>query len=797
MRLIKAKSDFKVDKNLVNQLSEKYNLLPEIIEILFMRDIDDAHKIEHYLHPSKKDFHDPFLLKDMQQVVERIRRAINNKEKVLIFGDYDVDGVSATAIMVKYFNQQGIDAMHFMPNRYIDGYGLSCDAIDKIKATQNPDLIITVDCGISCHDEVEYAKSLGIEVIVTDHHDIPDVLPECLTLNAKLPNQDYPFHEICGTGMAFKVVQALEGLDYACQFLPIASIATIADIVPLLDENRAIVTLGLKQMNSAPRGIVKLLEKLDISHPQATDISYKLAPKLNASGRLGDADKSFELYMCENDARINELIDIILDFNSRRQDLCSVVYDECKEKLERELKPEDRCICLYSEAWDSGILGIVAAKLCEEYYRPTFLFSNVDGILTGSGRSIDGVNIHNCLKQTQDILESFGGHTMAAGLKIKIENFDKFKQNMEYILAKDFDASLFVPQKTFDMDLDLNKVTKEFVKQLDVLEPIGSDNPRPRFRIKFAKANATLMKSYPNHLTMSLNNTSTVGFNFGKYKNLINEICTKQAIVELQLDVYRGHESSKMFLKQVVADKNIEVADKDHLIGEYLTQTLCPAGRNFVCENYEKTQIADILSSFDNVFGTLFIVNSKESYDHWANNKTLANKVSAYSYRDLFEDKGHNSFVLNPSLKNNFKNFNNIVFLDPVLNDGYIATLNNLTQARIFRPTESANCSPIQNYVSTERTVCGMYYKAMSNVIEKIKTFESINMLYNLVKLRVTNAKYSQFMFCLKVFQELNIFNIKFNDNSVKINEVKGVESKLELSHLYNVIKKAQAMPLK
>ncbi len=792
MRLIKAKSDFKVDKNLVNQLSEKYNLLPEIIEILFMRDIDDAQKIEHYLHPSKQDFHDPFLLKDMDAVVKRIRRAIDNKEKVLIFGDYDVDGVSATAIMVKYFNQQGIDAMHFMPNRYIDGYGLSCDAIDKIKSAQNPDLIITVDCGISCHDEVEYAKSLGIEVIVTDHHDIPDVLPDCLTLNAKLQNQDYPFHEICGTGMAFKVVQALEGLDYACQFLPIAAIATIADIVPLLDENRAMVTLGLKQMRSAPRGIVKLLEKLGISHPQATDISYKLAPKLNASGRLGDADKSFELYMCEDDARINELIDIILDFNAKRQDLCSVVYDECKEKLERELQPENRCICLYSDKWDSGILGIVAAKLCEEYYRPTFLFSNVDGILTGSGRSIDGVNIHSCLKQTQDILESFGGHTMAAGLKIKVENFDKFKQNMENILAKDFDASLFVPQKKFDMDLDLNKVTKEFVKQLDVLEPIGSDNPRPRFRIKFAKANATLMKSYPNHLTMNLNNTSTVGFNFGKYKNLMNEICTKQAIVELQLDVYRGHESSKMFLKQVVADKNIEVGDKDHLIGEYLMQTLCPAGRNFVCESYEQTQIADILSGFDNVFGTLFVVNSKESYDRWANDTVIANKVSAYSYRDLFEDKGHNCFVLNPSLRNNFKNFNNIVFLDPVLNDGYIATLNNLTHARIFKPSKSAVCTPVENYVSTERAICGAYYKAMSNVIEKITTFESVNMLYNLVKLRIANAKYSQFMFCLKVFQELNIFDIKFNDNNVKISETKGVESKLELSRLYNTIKNAQ-----
>ena len=791
MRLIKSKNNSKVDNTLVNQLSKKYNLLPEIIEILFMRNIDDAQKIEHYLHPSKQDFHDPFLLNDMQEVVERIRRAIDNKERVLIFGDYDVDGVSATAIMVKYFNQKGNPAMHYMPNRYIDGYGLSRDAIDKIKSTQNPDLIITVDCGISCHDEIEYAKSLGIEVIVTDHHDIPDILPNCLTLNAKLPNQDYPFCEICGTGMAFKVVQALDGLDYACQFLPVVAIATISDIVPLLDENRAMVTLGLQQMDKAPRGILKLLERLDISRVQASDVSYKLAPKLNASGRLGDADKSFELYMTEDDEKINELIDVILNFNTKRQDLCAIVYDECKAMLEREMSPENRCICLYSDTWDSGILGIVSAKLCEEYYRPTFLFSNVDGLLTGSGRSIEGVNIHNSLKQIQDILESFGGHTMAVGVKIKAENFEKFKQSIENVF-KQCDSNLFIPQKTFDMDLDLNNVTKEFVKQLDVLEPIGSNNPRPRFRIKFAKTNATLMKSYPNHLTMQLNNTSAVGFNFGKYKKLMNEICTKQAIVELQLDVYRGHETNKMFLKQVIADKNIDMFDADRIVGEYLAQTLCQSEREFTCERYEQFRLPNLLTELDDVYGTLFVVNTKESYDRWANDSVITSRVSTYAYRDLFEDKGHNCFVLNPRMTNNFKNYNNIVFIDPILNDGYIATINNLTQAKVYAPSENANYSHFRNYVSTERALCGTYYKAMSSIIEKTKSFNNINALYYLVKARISKAKYSQFVFCLKVFQELKIFDINFNVDGVDISENKNIESKLENSKLYNTIKFAQ-----
>lgn len=794
MKLIKAKADFKADRNLINKLSEKYRLLPEIVEILFMRDINDDQKIAHYLNPSKRDFHDPYLLTDMQAVVTRIRTAIEKRERVLIFGDYDVDGVSATAIMVKYFNSKGIDAQHFMPNRYIDGYGLSCNALDKIKEKFDPDLIITVDCGISCHDEVEYAKKLGIEVIVTDHHDIPDILPECLTLNAKLTNQDYPFHEICGTGMAFKVVQALEGIDFAAQYLPIVAIATIADIVPLLDENRAMVMIGLRQMSHAPIGIVKLLEKLDIRKPQASDISFKLAPKLNASGRLGDADKSLELYMTDDPARIEELINIILDFNIKRQDLCAQVYDECKEELDANLHPENRCICIYSKNWDSGILGIVSAKICEEYYRPTFLFSDVDGILTGSGRSIDGVNIHSCLKKTQDILESFGGHTMAAGLKLKVENFEQFKQNMQEILSTDFAADVFIPRKTFDMDLDLSQVTKEFVKQLDVLEPIGSDNPRPRFRIKFARANATLMKSYPNHLTMNLHNTSAVGFNLGRYKNLMNEICTKQAIVELQLDVYRGHESNKMFLKQIVADKSFEFKDNTSLIGEYLEQTLY---ENTTCDCiiYSPTQANEFIRSLDDIYGTMFVVNSKESYDRWMNDAVLASKVSSYGYRDVFEDKGHNCLILNPNLKNNFKNYSNIVFLDPVLNDGYIARLNALTHAVIYKPSGSVADAGISEYVSTERSVCATYYKAVSVAIEQTATFASVAAVYAAIKSRIQNANYAQFVFCLRVFQELGIFNINFADEGVAITENKGVESKLENSKLYSAVKVLQGEP--
>ena len=786
MKLVKKTRNEPFDKEEISKISKKFNLYPEIIEILYMRNIDSEDKINHYLHPKMQDFYDPFLLNDMDKVVDKINKAIQDKKRILVFGDYDVDGVSATAILIKYFKYKGIDAMHFMPNRYVDGYGLSCSAIDKIKENQNPDLIITVDCGISCHDEIEYAKQLGIDVIVTDHHDIPDVLPECLTLNAKLPNQKYPFKEICGTGMAFKLVQALEGIDYAKEFLPIVAIATIADIVPLLDENRAMVTLGLRLIHKAPKGILKLLDKLDIKHPLATDVSYKLAPKLNASGRMGDADKSLELYLTEDDERINELIDTILEFNVQRQELCNVVYEDCKNYLNNSILTNQRAICLYSDKWDSGILGIVAAKLCEEYYRPTFLFSNVDGLLTGSGRSIDGVNIHSCLKKTQDVLESFGGHTMAAGLKLKVENFEIFKNNIEKILQQDFDSSVFVPQKTYDMDLDIKRVTRDFVRQLNVLEPIGNENPRPRFRIKFARANATLMKQYPNHLTMSLNNISAVGFNFGKYKDLLNEINTKKAIVELQLDVYRGFESSKIFLKQVIADRELKLSDKDKVLGEYFAEILCNNESSNQYNTYSRNEIMNFITKLDNVYGTLFVANELDTYNKYSACPAITNMVFSYNYKTIYEDKGHNSLVLNPSLKNNYKNYNNIVFLDPIINTNYLSTIQKLTNAQIYILNDNVKMDKFISKLSFDRKTCGIYYKNISNIIENNSELNGLSELYENIKQHIPNANYLQMVFCLKIFAEIGILKYEYVDNKLKLSENKNIHSSLDKSHTYN-----------
>ena len=321
----------------VAKISKKFNLSPIVVELLFSRDYTTEEQISKFLNPKIEDLYDPYLLKDMDRAVERIKNAIKNNEKVLIFGDYDVDGVSASAILIKYFSSINFYVDYYLPNRYIDGYGLTNATIDKVKEMFNPTLIITVDCGIACFNEVEYAKTLGIDTIVTDHHDIPEVVPNTIVVNAKLPDQKYPFSQLCGTGVALKLVHAMSDLETAKKYLAICALATISDIVPLVDENRAIVKLGLERFEKdLPLGIKMLIKDSKLSYNiLASDVSFRLSPKINAAGRMGDASVALKLFIEEDKILLKNTIDNLNNLNINRQALCNEVYDDALLKLRK------------------------------------------------------------------------------------------------------------------------------------------------------------------------------------------------------------------------------------------------------------------------------------------------------------------------------------------------------------------------------------------------------------------------------------------------------------------------------
>ncbi|MEG1500083.1 MAG: single-stranded-DNA-specific exonuclease RecJ, partial [Clostridia bacterium] len=490
------------DSETIVKMSKQFNLDAKIIELLFSRGVDTQEKVKSFLSPTKQDILDSFLLNDMQLLVDRINQAIKSNEKVLIFGDYDVDGICATAIMIKLFEHFGKKVDYFLPNRFIDGYGLTNEVIDKIKIQFNPSLIITVDCGISCWKEVEYAKSVGIEIAITDHHEISEKLPETIVVNAKIENQKYPFKFLCGAGLAYKIAYAFLGYEDSIELLTIATFATIADIVPLLSENRTLVSLGLKYLPThLPLGLKSLIKKnkLDISNLTSSDISYKLAPKINASGRMGEASDSLDLILENNPLKIKEIIEKINSHNLNRQDLCNKVFAEAVDLLKEKNMSKIRCIILKSDKWDSGILGIIAARLVDMFNRPTFLFSETDGELKGSGRSLENINIHEMLTSSSELLSTFGGHTMAAGLSLSAKNYDAFCEKIDKYMQINVNDMLLEKNAYYDLDVTPNELTPKFLNDLNRLEPFGCENQKPLVKLNSQNFSIFPLKKFPQH----------------------------------------------------------------------------------------------------------------------------------------------------------------------------------------------------------------------------------------------------------------------------------------------------------
>jgi single-stranded-DNA-specific exonuclease len=354
MEFIKRNTNLKFNYKLIDEISEQFKISKEIVKIIYSKGNTTKKDIVSFLQPSKNKLYDPYLLNGVSDAVKIIKNAIGNNLKITIIGDYDTDGMCATAILYKWFNSINYNVSYFLPNRFVDGYGLTNDVVDKIIELYNPNLIITVDCGISSFNEIEYVKNKGINVIVTDHHEIPNVLPNCTIINPKLKNQEYPFKELCGAGVALKLVQALGNLELTNKLISIAMLATVADIVPLINENRTIVYNGLKKWKeNLPVGILTLIKHLDIKNLTSTDISFKIAPKLNTAGRMGDATVAFKLLIENNETEIEKTIDEINQLNEKRVSDGEVVYNDCMQMLLYENISRLKAIVLFKENWTS------------------------------------------------------------------------------------------------------------------------------------------------------------------------------------------------------------------------------------------------------------------------------------------------------------------------------------------------------------------------------------------------------------------------------------------------------------
>lgn len=545
----------------VEKIAKEFNVSKLLATILSNKKISKKEDIEKFLSPTRNDFHDPFLMPDMKIAVDRIIKAIETKEKIMIYGDYDVDGITSITVLKQFLADRGIVADTYIPNRLDEGYGLNKKAIEEI-ARQNYTLMITVDCGISGIDEVEYANSLGIETIITDHHEQAEIIPNALAVvDAKRKDNKYPFNQLAGVGVVFKLIQAigfslgLEEKEYL-KYLDLVCVGTISDIVPLVDENRVIAKLGLMLVKCTKNvGLKELIEESGYKTIDSGMVSFGIAPRINACGRMGKQEEALELFLTDNPEKAKTITKRLNEYNIQRQETEKQIFEQAISELEKENLEEKSSIVLAGENWHHGVIGIVASRITEKFFKPTILICIEDDIGKGSGRSVPGFDLHEALAQSSKYLEKYGGHEMAVGLSLKKENIQEFKNHFEEY-AKSKGVKDIVPIINVDSEITKKDINKATVEQIKLLEPFGEQNKQPLLIYKNLKITSIRALSEGKHLKLMLKDENeiinAIGFNLGELSEeyLIGD--KVDVVGTLEINAYNGQEQIQINLKDIM-----------------------------------------------------------------------------------------------------------------------------------------------------------------------------------------------------------------------------------------------------
>lgn len=558
--MIKKWEFYNSDEKLVNEICERYNLNKVIGKIIVNRHVVNDEDVRIFITPTRDDFHNPFLFKGMDIAVDRIIKAINNKEKILIYGDYDVDGITSTTVLKKYLMDRGISVDIYIPNRLHEGYGLNKKAIDTIKE-RNIDLIITVDCGISAIEEVDYAVSLGMDVIVTDHHEVGEKLPNALAvIDAKRKDNTYPFRSLAGVGVVFKLIQALSikleiKPEEYLKYLDLVCVGTISDIVPLEGENRTIAKLGLMLIKVTRNlGLRELIKSSGYKEIDSNTISFGVAPRINACGRMGHEEEALKLFLAEDLESATKITKELNEYNTLRQSTEKAIYEEAVQQIEKNHLDENNSIVLGGKGWHHGVIGIVSSKVTDKYYKPSILLSFEDNIAKGSGRSVPGFDLYEGLAKCEDLLEKYGGHSMAVGLTLKKENLENFKERFEQI-AKEKNIKELVPIIYIDDELKLKDINMDLVKSISILEPFGEANKVPLFLIKNLKIDSIRALSEGRHLKLTLRDENfvinAIGFELGYLAEEYRIGDRIDVVGTLEINSFNGFSSIQINMKDI------------------------------------------------------------------------------------------------------------------------------------------------------------------------------------------------------------------------------------------------------
>ncbi|NRD75958.1 single-stranded-DNA-specific exonuclease RecJ [Bacillus sp. BRMEA1] len=564
--MLKSKTRWVVrqtDQQLVKMLENELKITPLAASLLVNRGIDTVESARYFLF-GKDDFHDPYLFKGMDIAVNRIRQAIEKQEQILIFGDYDADGVSSTTVLMMTLRDLGANVDFYIPNRFTEGYGPNEPAFRMAKEN-GVSLIITVDTGIAAIHEASVAKELGLDLIITDHHEPGPVLPEALAIiHPKLPEGTYPFRELAGVGVAFKLAHALYGKTPE-HLIEIAVIGTVADLVSLKGENRLIVKKGLEKLRMTKNIGLKAIFKLAGSDPLSVNeetIGFTLGPRINAVGRLEDAGLAVRLLLTNDPDEAEMLAAEMEDLNKTRQNIVKSITDEAMEMVENQFPVDsNKVLVIGKEGWNAGVIGIVASRLVEKYYRPTIVlsFDGEKGLAKGSARSINGFDLFQNLSACRDILPHFGGHPMAAGMTLKLEDVADLRERLNILAEEELTEEDFTPITYLDQEVHLEEITLAALEEVQLLSPFGIDNPKPKVLINHVDISGIRkIGSDQNHLKLSVQengaNLDGVGFGLGALADEISPAASIALIGELSINEWNNIRKPQIFIHDMAVD---------------------------------------------------------------------------------------------------------------------------------------------------------------------------------------------------------------------------------------------------
>ena len=753
--------------NIVSELAAKTGLTEQIIRILYARGIETEERIAKFMRPSRKNFLSPFLMRGMRETVEMLTQARDEGKTVAVFGDYDADGICASVIMYHALKDFGIEPHIYIPER-ADGYGLSIQAIDRIFEECNPELFITVDCGISCAEEAQYIYELGSDVIVTDHHELPERLPDCVIVNPKLQD-DYPYDNLCGAGVAFKVACALLG-EAAYRYLDFAALATVADSVPLLGENRDIVTEGLKLFNQKLRPCFAGLIGKTYDGITAQTLAFTLAPRVNAAGRMGDAYAAFRLFTTEKETELYDLSVKLCAYNSERQKYCDELYLSAKQKL-KEKGAYNNVIMLSDESWNAGFIGIVAAKLAEEYNRPTLLFVHHGDMLKGSARSIDNVNIFNALKNCSQYIEEFGGHAQAAGVNVRVSDFEALERALDTEIGTSYTSEDFEQNIYISEEID-SPFSEKFARELAALEPYGVGHRRPLFSLSAGACNVRPLKAGSPHISVKSDYIELTYFSGIKHAKIMESDVKKKLVFEINVSHFKGKEYIKGLVRDFLYDGRTGKSASESIFASAVARTnAAPARIEPIGLNTK--EIKDLIAQkiAECPYGLCMIASDRRTLRFYEELNGFNCDLFYPSSRNL-----SNTLIVSPAFDADLGGYRDFIFLD---------TPSDFNLSSI----EKGNA-----WVNTE--ICG--YKMFENIdVSRERLLEIFAMLRRGVNALCGNTAEEiaascdglgfdrlQFIFALGVFEELGL--VAFENGRLTV--YRGVKTELTDSPIYRKV---------